>query len=139
MGKRLGLPAEGDVLERPGRRDGAAEVVAGEIPASGSKRAIMLRQRTFRSSHRPEMMGTLRNSSTVRARLLHLHVRKVGQFGQLPGDRSRQAVVVDAPVEGHGQAFGDFTSVRMLQKIGRVLHGFRKLWFDLRLTGTAGT
>ena len=36
--KKTRLPAEGHVLERPGRRDGAAQVVAGEIPASGEGR-----------------------------------------------------------------------------------------------------
>ena len=33
----------------------------------------------------------------------NLHGLEVGQPGQLHGDRSRQAVVVDAPVEAHGQ------------------------------------
>jgi hypothetical protein len=60
------LPAEGEVLERAGCRDGAAEVVAGEIPASPEKH----KNTTLALPQRTSQLGETKKCSrnTVRGR-----------------------------------------------------------------------
>ena len=63
----------------------------------------------------------------------NLHGLEVGQPGQLPGDRARQAVVVDAPV----------VEARTAQRRRSVIHNAVRATENMgrvqKLTGTAGT
>jgi len=79
------LPVGRNVLQRSGRRDRAAEVVVGEIPASekGKDNVTAWKEISAR--------GNDGNNECSR-------YSKVGQSGKLPGDRPRQAVVTQAPV-----------------------------------------
>ena len=80
------LPVGRNVLQRSGRRDRAAEVVVGEIPASekGKDNVTAWKEISAR--------GNDGNNECSR-------YSKVGQPGKLPGDRARQTVVTHAPVQ----------------------------------------
>jgi hypothetical protein len=107
------LPVGRNVLQRSGRRDRAAEVVAGEIPASERGKNNVT---AWKESLHGGTMGTTSECSRY---------SKVGQSGKLPGDRSRQAVVTHAPVQARSD----------IQSLTRCM--FRRVTV-FRLTRTSG-
>jgi len=114
------LPAGRNALQRSGRRDRAAEVVVGEIPASekGKDNVTAWKEISAR--------GNDGNNECSR-------YSKVGQPGKLPGDRARQTVVTHAPVQAH-------PVIHFARYMFRRAQELRKQRYAMfRLTRTSGT